>query len=167
MLTGGGHLLGDTFPCFAVLCSPKRYLKGACFLNTNTHLYVLNLLLPAIQNPNQEPTPWIKHRKQPLKQNDWSLWSDKYFLFCSRSHFLLVQTRIEDLRHSCSPRKDRPENQTKRRNLHQGMHPWNTLSLRFFLLWWPWRLQLGTSSVWARQVLHHRAMPHSTNGWIF
>lgn len=57
------------FLCVVFLRSPKRY-AGACFLkrvwfpfSTSVHTYVLNLLLPAIQNQNQEPTPWTKYRK--------------------------------------------------------------------------------------------------------
>lgn len=63
------------------------------------------------KNQNQKPTSWIKCRKQLVKQNNWSLWSDKYF-FWSCSHFLLGRLISEDLSNSLS--QTQPKIKTKR-----------------------------------------------------
>lgn len=56
-------------------------------------------------------------QKQLLKQNNWSLWSDKYFWFCGCSHILVGKPTAGDLRNSYSPKQSR--NKTKWTHLKQ------------------------------------------------
>lgn len=125
------------------------FIKGAqtaCFLNSHSFSFLptpkLHVCCTFVIVCNSHSKVKIRnqllgsntYRKQLLKYNNWSLWSDKYFLSWSCSHFLLA---IEDLRNSLSQ---------KQKNKVQGISVKQHPKACIVVLLIPWNSAGGTVS---------------------